>query len=402
MRIAFLLGQFPALSETFILDQITTLMDLGHVISIFAEGRSPDRTVHPDVEEYRLLKSTRYEDLPATFPRRVLRAPDKWKPSAPYFSAVNVARFGADAASLRLLWAAALFEGSRDFDIVQCHFGALGRKAALLRRAGALRGKIVTAFHGEDITNYPRQFRNNIYEPLFAEGDLFLPISARWNDALVALGCPSEKIRVHRMGVLPRHFSQCIPSAPDAGPLRVLSVSRLVEKKGIADAIEAVARAGPNVHLTIAGEGPLKAQLEQATAAAGAGNQVRFVGAQTRTQVAKLLQQTDLFIAPSVTSSDGDIEGIPVSIMEAMACGLPILSTKHSAIPDLVKDGESGFLVREHDVEALAERLNTLAADPQLRRSMGERGREIVTSEFNAESLTSRLVTMYHQLLQNS
>ena len=107
----------------------------------------------------------------------------------------------------RLAWSTTLFDGAREFDIIQCHFGALGLKAVLLRAAGALKGKIVTAFHGEDITNYPQQFSGNIYAPLFASGDLFLPISARWNDTLAALGCPSGKIRVHRMGVDCRRFA---------------------------------------------------------------------------------------------------------------------------------------------------------------------------------------------------
>ena len=124
-------------------------------------------------------------------PREQLALPNIIASDSGALRALNVARFGRHAASLRLAWSTTLFEGAREFDIIQCHFGALGLKAVLLRAAGALKGKIVTAFHGEDITNYPQQFSGNIYAPLFASGDLFLPISARWNDTLAALGCPS-------------------------------------------------------------------------------------------------------------------------------------------------------------------------------------------------------------------
>src|SRR5689334_2643336 len=176
-----MLGSFPSLSETFVLNQITGLIDRGHSVSIFAERRSSDVETHPDVEHYGLRRLTRYEELPDRFRERLTRLPRAFRGDASTLRALNSFRFGGMAASLRLLWSVRLVDGHADFDIIQCHFGALGVKAALLREVGALRGKIVTAFHGEDITNYPRRFRGNVYAPLFEQGDLFLPISSRWN-----------------------------------------------------------------------------------------------------------------------------------------------------------------------------------------------------------------------------
>jgi colanic acid/amylovoran biosynthesis glycosyltransferase len=367
MRIAFLVGQFPALSETFVLNQITSLLERGHAVSIFAERRPGEKEEHPDVARFDLRRLTRYESMPAGFGQRALRLPTILRPDVAYLHALNVVKYGREAASLRLAWSVSLFDGARDFDIIQCHFGALGLKAVLLRDAGALNGKIVTAFHGEDITNYPRRFSRNVYAPLFASGDLFLPISARWNEQLSGLGCPVERMRVHRMGIDCRRFARRAENRPLDRPFRIVTVARLVEKKGIADAIRAVSRLPIACEYVIAGDGPLRVELEQLARAQGIPDTVRFTGAQTQTEVIQLLQSADVFLAPSVTGTDGDIEGVPVAIVEAMAAGLPVVSTHHSAIPELVADGHSGFLVEEHDVDGLARRLSELATDLDLR-----------------------------------
>jgi colanic acid/amylovoran biosynthesis glycosyltransferase len=310
-----------------------------------------------------------------------------------------ITTFGGWAASLRLAWAVHLVGGAAKFDIIQCHFGALGLKAVLLRHIGALSGRIVTAFHGEDITNYPKRFGDNHYARLFESGDLFLPVSPRWNDALASMGCPPGRIRTHRMGIDIRLFPQRSP-ARSSGTLRILTIGRLVEKKGIADAILAVAGLTTNVEYEIVGDGPLRAELEALVRTQRMDDRVRFIGAQTRDQISARLQRADIFLAPSVTGRDGDIEGIPVTIMEAMATGLPVVSTKHSAIPDLVADGVSGFLVDEHDIAALTSRLSALAADSTLRAQMGAIGRDIVTKDFEMGALTTRLENHYRGLLE--
>jgi colanic acid/amylovoran biosynthesis glycosyltransferase len=398
VKIAFMVGEFPSLSETFILDQITALIERGHRVSILAEREGRDADEHPDVARFGLRAVTRYERLPGAFLQRVAALPSVWRGTAAHWRALDVARFGGMAASLRLTWGVHLCDDDPDFDVVQCHFGALGLKAVLLRQVGALRGRIVTAFHGEDITNYPRRFRGSHFAPLFAHGDRFLPISARWNAQLEAMGCPREKIHVHRMGIDLRNFPERA-ARPSSSVTRMLSVSRLVEKKGIGDAIRAVAASSAPCEYVVAGDGPLRAELETLARDAGVASRVRFVGAQTREQVATLLQSADLFVAPSVTGADGDIEGIPVSIMEAMAAELPVISTHHSGIPELVTDGVEGMLVPERDVAALTACIDTLAADHHRRARMGAAGRARVAVEFEMGALTSQLEAHYRSLV---
>lgn len=401
MRIAFVLGTFPSLSETFVLNQITGLIDRGHEVDIYAEQPGGPSEAHPDVLAYDLLPRTRFEGLPRSRVRRLLELPGRLArdplPARCLARALDGRRHGLDAVSLRLVYSCLAFAPGRRYDVVHAHFGANGRRAALLRETGALAGPLVTSFHGADITLYPRRRGAGVYEPLFRSGELFLPVSARWNERLVDLGCPARRIVVHRMGVDCRRF---VPGAPPArrSTVRLVTVARLVEKKGIADALRALAtlrRGGVNTELSVAGDGPLRRPLEAMARELGLGQGVRWLGAVGHGELPALLAESDVFLGPSRTADDGDEEGIPVAIMEAMASGLPVVATTHSAIPELVENGRSGWLVPERDPDALAARLAQLAGDPDARAAMGRAGRARVLAEFDARHLTDRLLGLY-------
>ena len=212
MNVAFLVGEFPLLSETFVLNQITGLIDRGHTVDIFSERQSQDRAAHPDVARYKLLESTFYESLPAGYVARLAGLPSRlqlWRREglATRVRALNAIRWGLQAGSLRLLYAVSpFFERPTSYDVMVAHFGANGVRGAYLRHLGVTRAKLVTVFHGVDLTAYPRQFKPGLYTLLWQTGELFLPISSRWNDRLAELGCPQDKIHVHRMGIDCRQF----------------------------------------------------------------------------------------------------------------------------------------------------------------------------------------------------
>jgi colanic acid/amylovoran biosynthesis glycosyltransferase len=397
VKIAFLVGRFPILSETFVLNQITSLIERGHDVSIFAECEGGEPTAHPDVDRFGLRERVRYERMPEQAIARAMRLPAIWTSGRAARRAFNPIHYGRDAASLRLPWTARFFQDAPAFDVIHCHFGALGLKAALAKQAGALRGSIVTAFHGEDVINYPKRFRPGLYSPLFERGDLFLPISARWNDSLIAMGCPPARIRVHRMGVDLRRF---VPRSPGSHErVRIVTVGRLVEKKGIEDAIMALSMIKAPFEYLVAGEGPLRGRLEALARERLPVGAVQFLGAQTQDAIVPLLHSADIFLAPSVTGADGDIEGIPVSIMEAMALGLPVVSTFHSGIPELVSHGVSGLLLQEHDIAGLSTALSALIVDPDLRARLGVAGRGIVAAQYDVATLTDRLVDLYREAI---
>ncbi|MCB0214455.1 MAG: glycosyltransferase, partial [Anaerolineae bacterium] len=369
MKIAFFVTEFPALSQTFVLNQITGLIDRGHEVAIYARDPDHQPAVHADVERYDLLRRTTYHrPFHQTVPRNkatgllktanlLLTHRDQQRP---LLKSLNLFEFGPEAASLSLFYRTLAFleSGLPQYDIVHCHFGPNGNLGALLKQLGAIRGKLVTTFHGYDLTSLIKQAGPEQYNSLFKLGDLFLPISRRWQETLIQLGCPPEKIVVHRMGVDLNKFL-FTPRQPDRGQVRLLTVARLVEKKGVADGIRAVARVAakhPQLTYHIAGDGPLRGELQDLIDELEAGHRIKLLGWQPQEKIIELMQQAHILVAPSVTSADGDQEGIPIVLMEAMAQGLPVLSTHHSGIPELVQDGQSGFLAAEHDIDGLAEK----------------------------------------------
>jgi colanic acid/amylovoran biosynthesis glycosyltransferase len=293
-----------------------------------------------------------------------------------------------------------LIEG--DFDIVQCHYGPVGIDGIFLKDAG-IKAKICTAFHGFDMSRYPLTHGRNVYDGLFQKGDIFLPISEYWKKELIGLGCPPEKTVVHRMGIELDKFDYRPHDIRMDGPVRLLTVGRLVQKKGHCYAIGAVAdliAAGRDIEYTIAGDGPLRHDLEQLVDKYSLQDRVKFPGAVDQEQVRELYRESDVFILPSITADDGDMEGVPVVLMEAMACGLPVVSTRHSGIDELITDGMSGLLATEKDVSAIAEKLLYLLDNAQSSHDLAQAARQCVEREFSIDILNKRLEKIYHTLVK--
>jgi colanic acid/amylovoran/stewartan biosynthesis glycosyltransferase WcaL/AmsK/CpsK len=407
LKIAFVLRRFPVSSETFVLNQITGLLDRGHDVEILVEapGAGPR---HTDVERYNLITRTTYwPAVPAAPALRWMKGAALLarlaleRPSAAA-TAVNVAAYGRLALTMNLAFAARSIDEGRRYDVIHCHFGENGNLAMALRDMGILRGRLVTAFHAYDLSIELRKYGEQMYSRLFQHGELFLPISERWRRKLIELGCPEEKIAVHRMGIDPNRFAMRTKAFPAGGTLRLVSVARLVEKKGIEYGIRAVAQLasrGQRIMYTVIGDGPLAPDLRRLTESLGVTGIVQLVGARSQPEVVTILSDAHLFIAPSCVTDDGDEEGIPVVIMEAMAMGLPVIATRHSGIPELVEDGVSGFLTPERDVDALARLIARTSAHPDQWQGLGAAGRRRVLEHHDIERLNDVLVERFQHLL---
>jgi colanic acid/amylovoran biosynthesis glycosyltransferase len=381
MRVAMLLTEYPVRSETFIEDQISGLRDLGCEITILPMRGGPT----PEAKWKRLFAATG-KALQLGSPARI-----PWR-------AANVFRHGEYAASLRLFCEAAdLVSSGRQtpFDVVHAHFGPNGIRASMLRETGCLQARRwITSFYGYDVSSFPKQFRRNPYAGLFAEGDLFLPLSHAMRKRLIELGAPPDRMQVHSLGVNPELFHPR-SEAPSTTGLHVLSIGRLVEKKGFADALRAVA-ASPSVHrYSILGDGPLRPSLERMIRDLGIQQRVKLLGWQDRQSVTAWLREADVFLAPSVTAADGDEEGTPTVILEAMACAIPVVATRHAGIPEVVIHGHSGLLAGEHDIPALRQAMETLAATPALRAEMGANGRQTILDRHDIRKLNRTLLSYY-------
>lgn len=399
MKIAVLVWQFPARSETFVLSQIVGLLERGHDVRILAMRGGPAAPTHDEVARRGLMARTWCRPgPPAALPGLLGRA---WALGRDALRTPGLALRGRGLPrSMRYLQAwrdapGALAVGP--CDVVLAQFGTNGLRALALRRLGLLQGRLATVFLGMDLSSYVRRHGEHVYDDLRNEGDLFLPCSDSQRQRLLELGFPPERTCVHHMGFATGRFVFAERRLEPGGEICVASVARLTEKKGLEYGVEAVARLAkrwPNLRYRIAGEGPLRGALERRIADLDAGGAVQLLGPLGHEQVAALLRESHVLLAPSVTAADGDEEGIPVALMEAMAAGMPVLSTYHAGIPELVEDGVSGFLVAERNTEALAGALERLLREPERWGAMGRAGRARVEAEFDSDRLNVRLEKM--------
>lgn len=407
MKIAFIIGAFPTLSETFILNQITGLLDLGCAIEIFAQTNPKDKKIHSDIEKYQLMDKVHYFDMPHNKSMRVSKAifliiKNFYKSPLKILKSLNIFKYGKTALSLKLLYLLIPFL-DKNFDVIYCHFGTNGIYGTYLKEIG-INGKLVTTFHGYDMSGFIKSNSNNVYKKLFLNGDLLLPISDYWKKKLIRLGCSDKKIIVHRMGINLEKFKFSERRKRSGEPIKILTIGRLVEKKGhkyIIKTIAEIIKKHRNIEYIIAGDGPFGSKLEDLISELRIKGYIKFLGVVDQNEVLKLYKQAHIFALPSITANNGDQEGIPVVLMEAQAAGLPIISTFHTGIPEAVVDGKSGFLVPEKDVDALTEKLEYLIEHPEIWPDMGQYGRKFVEEHYDINKLNQRLVKIYNVLLND-
>ncbi|HET6361465.1 MAG TPA: glycosyltransferase [Gemmatimonadota bacterium] len=407
MRIAFLVNEFPALSEMFILQQITGLLDRGHDVDIYSALPPRVGKIHADVERYQLLARTTYwPTIHSDLPQRALCAAKlslELAFSCPriLLEALNFRARGPQWKSGRFIFAGAGLRKTHEcYDIIQCHFGTLGLVGSFLKEIGVLSGPMVTAFHGADVNVSPQKWGVGVYNSLFRTPGLFTANSNYTRDAVIRLGCDPARIHILRMGTDPAEFpfrervlhAEEIPT--------VLTIGRLTEKKGIEIGIRAIgllAQRGVLVRYHVVGDGPLRSHLEGVIRDLGLEDRVQLLGSRVRQEVIEELSRAHLFVLPSVTTRDGDREGQGVVLQEAQAAGLPVVATDHNGLPESFLPGVSGYLVPEYDPNALADRLQTLIENPQSWPEMGRSGRRFVESEFDLASLIQKQLAIYER-----
>lgn len=406
MKIAFLVYNFPNLSETFILNRVTGLIDRGHEIDIFglAGPPSPAAKVHPDVQKYDLLKRTRHAPAPPTGLSR--RLVDSMRHLPMYIrqnplAAVRTFDLLSNRSGLPLFYAAMPLLAAGSYDVVHCFFGPIGILGMRLRDAGLIRGKLIVSLLGFDMSEFLISEGKGAYSDLFRAGDMFLPNCEYFKQRMIELGCPQQRITVHRCGIDCGKFVFRERRLGSDKEVKIVTVGRLVEKKGIEYAIRAVAelaKTGRKISYRIIGDGPIRASLETQVRELELGDTVVFLGSMHQQEVIGVLDDAHLFLAPSVTGKNGDQEGIPNVLKEAMAMGIPVIGTWHSGIPELIEDGISGFLAAERDVADLAAKLKILAENPQRWPEMGRAARARVEQFYNIETINDELVAIYDNL----
>lgn len=293
--------------------------------------------------------------------------------------------------------------------LVHSHFGHIGW-ANTLTSATAGCKQIVT-FYGMDVNRLPTQDRRWLtrYRTLFAEAHAFLCEGPHMARELVRLGCPVDKVVVHHLGIetdlipfRPRHWHR-------GDRLRVLIAASFRQKKGIPYAIAALGRLKEEVPLeiTLIGDADAGAQSQEekrrivrAIGDAGLQNQTELLGFRPYREMLERSYEHHVFISPSITAEDGDTEGgAPVTLTEMMASGMPVVSTTHCDIPEVVQYGIPQWLVEERDVDGLAERLQWLLQHAEDWGALLRRGRTHVEDGYDVRVQGERLAAIYQQLV---
>jgi colanic acid/amylovoran biosynthesis glycosyltransferase len=294
--------------------------------------------------------------------------------------------------------------------LLHAHFGHMAWTDS--QAAARMGTPIVASFYGFDATLLPRREPEWVgrYGELFDRADLVLAEAPVMADTLRRLGCPEGKLRVHHLGVdltqLPFRPRTRAPRAP----LRVLMAGRYVEKKGMPDGIRALAqarRAGLDAELTIVGgrsdddprEAAEGAAIEAAIAETGLAAQVHLVGMRPFSDLVDLALDHHVLLCPSKTSSDGDTEGgLPVTLIELAATGMPVVATRHADIPEFVEDGRNGRLAQPGDVAAIARALLDVAQAPGDWPAMGQDSHQRAAAGFDAARQGELLGGLYRSL----
>lgn len=289
--------------------------------------------------------------------------------------------------------------------LLHFHYLTDARFLLALKRRTGLPG--VVSGYGYDVAGFPQMWGGlgaRYLRPLFGSLDAFLAMSDDMRRDLLALGCPEEKVVVHYYGSDTRRFACPQRSYAHEGPITLLCCGRLEPGKGqhlVLEALRHVQRRGrTDFRVVMMGDGPLRGRLEAQVAEYGWHDRVRLLG-HVPYGSAALVQEfwaADVFAHPSVTVK-GLKEGIPGTLVEAMAAGLPVVATWHAGIPAAVRDGEEGVLVGEGDVDALAEAFDALLGDEHLRERLGRAAAQRAREVLDVETRTPVLERFYDRLL---
>ncbi|MDF2911772.1 MAG: colanic acid biosynthesis glycosyltransferase WcaL [Sporolactobacillus laevolacticus] len=407
MNILFVVGEFPKLSQTFILNQITGMIDAGHEVTILAKKRGTGEKIHPDVRNYELLDHVIYYGNSEQADSRLRKGLSfalalcahttarlfnkSYKGNVPFRDFVR-------NPNLILLIQKLNQVDLSDRAIIMAHFGPNGILAQKCIDIGLLKGKLFTAFHGYDMLRYVKQKGAGAYKSLFRSSAVILPISECWQRRCMELGADPARICVHHMGIDLLRFDSH-PSEPGK-PIKIVSAARLVEKKGLEYGIEAVGKLikkGYSLNYLIAGDGPLKDRLQGMIEKKKLTRHVQLLGWKTQDEWIELMKDAQIVLAPSVTAVDGDMEGIPVQLMEAMAMQKLVVSTYHSGIPELIQDQQNGYLVGEKDAVLLADTLEQAILSPEKWRLVTQNARRTIREAFNIQKLNKQLIQLFEE-----
>jgi colanic acid/amylovoran biosynthesis glycosyltransferase len=268
-------------------------------------------------------------------------------------------------------------------DVVLAEYGIMA--AEIVESCEAAGIPLVVHFHGFDAHREDYIARYQSYQEVFRYASKLVVVSRAMEQQLLRIGAPREKVVYNCYGI---DVDQFVPGDPSTVGPGFLAVGRFAEKKApqlTINAFHKVLQARPEARLTMVGQGKLWEECRDLVDSLGIGHAVELAGVRTPTEIASMLRNSRAFVQHSVVTATNDHEGTPLAVLEAMASGVPVVSTRHAGIADVVEEGVRGFLCNEHDVEAMAANMIRLIDDPQLAKAMGLAGRAYVEVHHRVE-----------------
>ncbi|WP_406944932.1 glycosyltransferase [Halobacillus sp. SY10] len=383
-------AQFPKLSETFILSQIKYLLENNHDVKIVAKKSANEGKVQPIVKELNMLEKTIYINGKINLVNILKELPLKGLIKVLFD--LEIISFKSKLKTIHRL--VKLKNKLEEIDVMHCHFGDIANDFIQLKKI--YKFPLIVSFHGNDVLQALKK-NKSIYRNVFKYATVITANSNYTASVLKKYGCPENKIEILPMGIETKNF-EFKPRKLKGTQINITSVGRMVEKKGYEYGIKAmkqVVKQFPEVHYTIAGDGPLRAELEELITENNLDENITLLGNVTHENIKAILNDTHIFLFPSVTAGNGDEEGQGVVLLEAQASGIPIISTFHDGIPESVIEGESAFLAPERDEFYLANKIEKCIDLNESWIRMGEAGRKHVENKFEMNKLGSELSEVY-------
>lgn len=410
MKIGILVESFPRISETWLANQIIDLIERGNEVSIYSVYSCNEKIVHQQVRTFHLIDRTQYFFNPKVNRGKQILLGINFMLSnlgnAKLCKLVN----GLKALLLKKIEPLFVFNfvflrGMQELDILHSHFGEIGVCAAKMRRAGLIPDtKIVVSFHGHDIFPYRRDYYARQYT-IFSEYADALLVNSPYSLSLLNNINPDFQAKILPVGLSSSYFKPTRNTISNS-KVRLIFLGRLVHLKGgllMIDIFQRLLRDNPELELIMIGNGEERDEIEKKVKDNGLSDSIFLKGALSQENIIDEFNSGSIYVYPGLFDpyfQAGDTQGLVVQ--EAQAMELPVVCSDIGGIKFGLRDGETGFLIDEGDVDGFVEKIQILILDQKLREKMGRAGREYVLKYFDSKVIGDQLMKIYSEVLHDN
>ncbi|MEH6535820.1 MAG: glycosyltransferase family 4 protein [Psychroserpens sp.] len=405
-KIAIVVEIFPTISQTFIVNQVNSLIDAGFQVELFSYNKTKESVFHPNLDKHDLLEKVTYlRVFPFPKVKRVVTFLAwvfshynriNWNS---FFDAINGFKYGEVAYTLKMFFEAQWFLLGDEFDVIHAHFGHNAKRIAFLKETGLLsKSKLITTFHGYDLVPNHVDFYQKEYHDLLKYSDAFTVNSIYLKGLLEELK-PDKPVHILPVGLDTSYFERTEPKS-ESNYFDILFCGRFIALKGPDVAIKIIKelhnRGYDEVRLHLIGDGELKHHLQELISDFNFNNVIKMYGVLTQDIVKEKMQNSDIFLLPGIYDpNNGTAETQGLVIQEAQAMGLPVVVSDVGGMKYGLIDGETGFVLEANNISAFADSIERLILDDDLKTKMSANAVKYVQKHFDTGVLVRELENIY-------